>query len=152
VICGQRGVDFARLRANSLFISADAAHARHPNFPGIRCKKNRTPAGTGVVIKRTYTGSYAYDERGLALVIEAAKRSGARFTYVGSENRSGGGGTIGPIVEATLSLPTIDIGPPVWGMHSHREMMAWRDVEDLTTLLTYVYGHFAELHAWSHGS
>ena len=150
MICKQRKVDVNVLKANGLFLSADAAHAAHPNYPMLGCKLNTTPAGCGVILKESFKGSYGYDEKGMALVIEAGRRSGAKCKYVGFKNGRRGGGTIGPKVEANIQIATVDIGPPVWGMHSQREMMAWTDVEEEVRLLTYIYNNFEELHKWTY--
>lgn len=150
-ICKDRGADVNVLKANGLFLSADAAHAQHPNFPDFGATLNKTPAGSGVIIKETYKGSYAYDERAFALLIEAAKRAGAKHLWIGGKNGRRGGGTIGPKVEANIQMPAVDIGPAVWAMHSHREMMAWQDVEEELKMLTYVYNNFEELHKWAYG-
>ena len=151
MICKDRGADVDVLKANGLFVSADAAHASHPNFPDMGAKLNTTRAGEGVIIKETYKGSYAYDERAFSLMIEAARRAGAKHKWVGMKNGRRGGGTIGPKVEANIQMPSVDIGPAAWAMHSHREMMAWRDVEAEQILLTYLYNNFAELHKWAYG-
>ncbi|KAK8887629.1 hypothetical protein M9Y10_038682 [Tritrichomonas musculus] len=61
-------------------------------------------------------------------------------------NRNGipSGSTIGPIVSTNLGIMAVDIGQPQLAMHSVRELVAMKDVEDNFKLLTEIYNHYDE--------
>jgi aspartyl aminopeptidase len=98
-LCAQKGVDYDVLKAKSLFVSADAAHAQHPNHPGLGEQNHPLLLGSGVALKETYKGSWAYDGAALAILIEAAKSAGVEYSLLCTKNGRRGGGTIGPKVE-----------------------------------------------------
>jgi aspartyl aminopeptidase len=144
-LCAQKGVEYDVLKARSLFVSADACHAQHPNHPGHGEVNHPLPLGSGVALKEAYKGSWAFDAAALAIVIEAAKRAGAEYSLSCLKNGRRGGGTIGPKVEAMLGIRTIDVGHVQLAMHSYRETMAWKDIGSLVKFCQYLYGHYEEL-------
>lgn len=122
--------------ANSVMISADLAHALHPNVPEKHDPTHRPVLGGGPVLKIASSGSYSTDSRCAAIFEELCQI--AKIPYQKFFNRSDvrGGTTIGPITSSILTIPVIDMGAPLLGMHSIRELAAVKDHEYVTKLFT----------------
>lgn len=121
---------------NSIMISADLAHALHPNKAEKYDPTNKPLLGKGPVIKSAASGSYSSDGYTTAIFKEICRAADIPYqTYV---NRSDirGGTTIGPIVSSKLCIPVIDMGAPVLAMHSIRETAAVKDNEYSIKLFT----------------
>lgn len=119
---------FARAIAASVLVSADMAHAIHPNY-GDQHEPQHAPAiNRGLVIKSNSNQSYATDGA-TASWFETVCREVAyapqRFV-VRSDLPCGS--TIGPITAARLGIATVDVGAPMLSMHSCREMAGTTDV------------------------
>lgn len=118
----------AQLYRGSLCLSADGAHAVHPNYVGEHEPGHLPRLGGGPVIKVNANQRYATDAVGQAeieRVIEAAsERIGEKIPvqYFVSANHKPCGSTIGPITATRLGIPTVDIGAAMLSMHSAREM------------------------------
>lgn len=121
--------DFRRALSNSIMISADLAHALHPNYTE-KCDPTSKPMlGKGPVLKIAASGSYSTDSYASAVfkgICEKAKVPCQVFV-----NRSDlrGGTTIGPITASKLNIPVIDMGAPILSMHSIRELATVKDNE-----------------------
>lgn len=131
---------YCSLVADSFLISADNAHAVHPNQTGKADPTNRPYIGGGIVIK--YHGSQRYTTDAVSaakmkLLCEAAKVSYQTYT-----NRSDmvGGSTLGNISTSHVSLSSVDIGLPQLAMHSAVETAGCKDTEDAVK----VFGAFYE--------
>jgi aspartyl aminopeptidase len=121
--------DFKRALSNSVMISADLAHALHPNYTEKCDPTNKPLLGNGPVLKIAAGGSYSTDSYASAVfkgICEKAKVPCQVFV-----NRSDlrGGTTIGPITASKLNIPVIDMGAPVLSMHSIRELATVKDNE-----------------------
>ena len=125
--------------SNSVMISADLAHAVHPNYPEKHDPTNRTVLGGGPVLKIASSGSYSTDSR-CAAIFESLCQV-AEVPYQKFYNRSDvrGGTTIGPITSSSLTIPVIDMGSPLLGMHSIRELAALKDHEYVIKLFKTFY-------------
>ena len=125
--------------ANSVMISADLAHAVHPNYPEKHDPTNRPVRGGGPVLKIASSGSYSTDSR-CAAIFESLCQV-AEVPYQKFYNRSDvrGGTTIGPITSSSLTIPVIDMGSPLLGMHSIRELAAVKDHEYVIKLFKTFY-------------
>lgn len=123
-----------RTLANSMMISADLAHAVHPNVAEKHDPTNRPVLGKGPVLKTAASGSYSTDSYCTA-VFEGLCQA-ANVPYQKFYNRSDvrGGTTIGPVTASRLNIPVIDMGAPLLGMHSIRELASVED-HDLTVKL-----------------
>jgi len=125
--------------ANSFFISADMAHAVHPNY-GAKHDANHRPAiGLGPVIKSNANMRYATDGFSIAKFKQWCNKVEVPFQDFCSRNDIGCGSTIGPMTAAKLGIPTIDIGNPMLSMHSIREMCGTKDHD-------YIIKVFAEFY------
>lgn len=124
---GMSREDFFRTMANSIMISSDLSHAVHPNSGDKHDPTNRPLLEGGPVLKIAASGSYSTDGYNGAIFESICKE--AKVPYQVFVNRSDvrGGTTIGPISATLLSIPVIDMGAPVLGMHSIRELATVAD-------------------------
>jgi aspartyl aminopeptidase len=136
---------FARAIAGSLVISADMAHAVHPNYPDKHDKQHRPMLGQGPVLKVNASQRYATDGPTAARFRAACARADIEPQHFVSRNDMGCGSTIGPIVAAGLGLRAVDVGGPMLSMHSCREMAAAADVVPMIRTLTAFFDHFTPL-------
>lgn len=136
---------FARAIAGSLLVSADMAHAVHPNYPDKHDKQHRPMLGKGPVLKVNVNQRYATDGPTAARFRAACARAGLEPQHFVSRNDMGCGSTIGPIAAAGLGLRTVDVGGPMLSMHSCREMAASADVPVMIKTLTALFDDFVPL-------
>ncbi len=109
---------YMRLVADSFLISADNAHAVHPNHPEKADPTNRPYIGGGLVIK--YHGSQRYTTDAVSAAMMKMCCEKADVPYQAYFNRSDivGGSTLGNISTAHVSLSSVDVGMPQLAMHS----------------------------------
>jgi len=131
-----------RAISRSLFISADMAHAVHPNYADKHDKQHRPLLGKGPVIKVNVNQSYASDAASVAAFSAACRAVDVVPQHFSSRNDSPCGSTIGPISAARLGLRTVDVGNPMLSMHSCREMAAASDVAPMIRVLTRLFSEF----------
>jgi aspartyl aminopeptidase len=129
-----------RAIARSSMISADMAHAVHPNYPDKHDRQHRPVLGRGPVIKTNANQSYATDAQGAAAFAAACEAEGLTAQHFVSRNDMACGSTIGPISAARLGLRTVDVGSPMLSMHSCREMAGSADVDSMIRVLTRFFG------------
>lgn len=125
------GADLRRCLASSFLISADNAHAVHPNHPEYADRNDRPEMNKGIVIKYNANQRYTTDAVSAAAFAELCKKAGVptqRFT-----NRADlpGGSTLGNISTAHVSVDSVDIGLAQLAMHSAYETAGARDTEYL---------------------
>lgn len=126
---GKNKEEFFRAIANSIMISADLAHAVHPNQSEKHDPTNRPILGNGPLIKMAASGSYSTDSYASAIFQELCKEANVPCQKFVNRSDVRGGTTIGPMVSADLSIPVIDMGAAVIGMHSIRELASVKDNE-----------------------
>jgi aspartyl aminopeptidase len=126
---------FARAMARSFLISADMAHAIHPNYADRHEPLHAPLLGAGPVLKLNANQSYATDGPSAARFFQLCQRAGVAAQQYVVRSDLACGSTIGPITAAELGLSTVDIGNPLLSMHSIREMAACADVGALARLL-----------------
>ena len=119
---------FARAMAASVLISADMAHAIHPNYPDQHDKEHAPRLNRGLVIKSNSNQSYATDAFTAARFESLCREVGYRAQRFVVRSDLPCGSTIGPITAAALGLRTVDVGGPMLSMHSCREMCGTLDV------------------------
>lgn len=129
--------EYLRALARSFLISADMAHALHPNFSEKHDDKYAPLINAGPVIKQNGNNRYATTAE-TAAIFEGICRS-VQVPVQRIINRSDVpcGSTIGPMTSAALGIKTVDIGNPMWAMHSARETAGTRDHELMIRALTY---------------
>lgn len=136
---GQKPGAAHRAFAQSLLISADMAHAVHPNYADRHDKQHQPRLGGGPVLKSNVNQSYATDSVGAAIFVEACQSVGATVQRFSSRNDIPCGSTIGPISAARAGVRTLDIGNPMLSMHSCRELAGTQDVVPMIQTLTALF-------------
>jgi aspartyl aminopeptidase len=118
----ERGEAYIRARSRSLLVSADMAHAVHPNYADRSEARHQPRLNGGPVIKYNANARYATDAASGALFQTICRE--ARVPFQKYVNRADlvCGSTIGPIVARRIGVPTVDVGCPQLAMHSAREM------------------------------
>ena len=130
---GPQGLE--RAAARSRMVSADMAHAVHPNYADRHEAGHRPVIGAGPGVKVNANQSYASDSTGAGQFVALCKRQGVGFQQFVSRNDLGCGSTIGPISAARVGIPTVDVGNPMLSMHSCREMAGSADVAPMIDVL-----------------
>lgn len=113
----------ARLQAmaQSFFISADMAHAYHPNHAAAYEPEHHAFVNKGPVIKTNANQRYATSADSAARFITLCERANVPYQQYAHRTDLGCGSTIGPIVASNLGVASVDVGSPMWAMHSIRE-------------------------------
>lgn len=128
-----------RALANSLMISADLAHAVHPNAEEKHDPTNRPVLGNGPVLKTAASGSYSTDSYNAAIFEGLCKSANVPYQKFYNRSDVRGGTTIGPITSSLLTIPVMDMGAPLLSMHSIRELASVKDNEYTIKLFTEFY-------------
>lgn len=127
----------------SLMLSADNAHAVHPNHAELADPTNRFYLNKGIVIKFNAAQSYTSDSLSAAIFMDLCQR--AQVPYQTFTNRSDlrGGGTLGNISTSHVSVSTVDIGLAQLGMHSAYEVAGVEDIASMIKAFEELYkSHF----------
>lgn len=120
---------FRRALSNSVMISADLAHAIHPNYTEKCDPTNKPVLGGGPVIKIAASGSYSTDSFAAGIFKGVCEKAGVPCQVFVNRSDMRGGTTIGPITAGKLNIPVIDMGAPLLSMHSIRELASVKDNE-----------------------
>ncbi len=107
--------------ARSFIISADMAHAYHPNFPNAYEPGHKVMVNGGPVIKINVNQRYSSDAETSARFMLLCEKAGVPYQQYAHRTDLGCGSTIGPIVSSALGMAGVDVGCPMWAMHSLRE-------------------------------
>lgn len=119
--------DTARAMAQSFLISADMAHAYHPNFPSAYDADHKVFVNKGPVIKSNANRRYSSESVSTARFIHWCEEAGVPYQRYSHRSDLPCGGTIGPIASAKLGIRSVDIGCSMWAMHSIRESAGVQD-------------------------
>jgi aspartyl aminopeptidase len=121
VVQGKNEEDAQRAIYNSFMVSADMAHGLHPNHPDKHDPVSRPVLNGGPVIKIEGNQKYTTDSNSSAVFEMICKE--ASIPYQKFVNRSDmvGGSTLGNVSAGQLAIRSVDIGNPMWAMHSVRE-------------------------------
>jgi aspartyl aminopeptidase len=140
-LASQQGLDEEdkrRMLAKSFFVSADMAHAYQPNFPNAYEPGHKLAMNGGPTIKRNANQRYATDAESAARFLRACERAGVACQHYAHRTDLGCGSTIGPQVAAQLGIACVDVGSPMWAMHSARESAGVQDHADMIVVLAAV--------------
>jgi aspartyl aminopeptidase len=124
-----------RTMPRSFLLSADMAHAVHPNYADRHDPDHRPVLGGGPVVKIHVSQAYATDGEGWARFEHLCRQAEVPCQRFVSRNDLPCGSTIGPITAAELGIPTADVGNPMLSMHSCRETAAASDVPRMIKVL-----------------
>ncbi|TCS83708.1 M18 family aminopeptidase [Tepidibacillus fermentans] len=124
---GKEREDYFRALAKSFMISADMAHAVHPNHPEKYDPVNKPKMNGGPVIKINANQNYTTDADSNAVYEQLCKENGIPVQKFVNRSDERGGSTIGPISSTQVDIRSIDIGTPMLAMHSIRELAGIKD-------------------------
>ncbi len=133
------GLDKRCLLASSMMVSADNAHAKHPNHPELSDADNSPRLNGGVVIKSNAAQKYTTDGLSAALFAEICRVSGVPVQYFANRSDMAGGSTLGSISNTLVPLITVDIGMAQLAMHSAYETAGVCDTDHLISAMTAFY-------------
>ena len=138
-ICASLNLDAKRLLAQSVMISADNAHALHPNHPELADAANAPVMNGGVVVKFNSSLRYTTDGLSGALFRKLCSCAGVPTQTYYNRADIPGGSTLGCISLAHVSVPSVDIGLAQLAMHSCYETAGVRDAIALEDAMTTCY-------------
>ena len=136
---GLTGLDFSSAIEDSLMMSVDVSHAYNPNYAAKYDSTHRNIINHGFSIKEAASQSYATDSEAIGIVQQICEKEGISYQKFANHSDMAGGGTLGAISSAMLPIRTVDIGIPIWAMHSSRETMG---VEDYKSLVAFMTAYF----------
>ena len=111
----------------SILISADNAHAVHPNYENKHDPQHRPSLNGGPVIKYNANQRYATNSRSAAIFKDLCQQLNVPVQSIAMRSDMACGSTIGPITSAELGVSTGDGGAPQLAMHSLREITGSKD-------------------------
>ncbi|MFO7736745.1 MAG: M18 family aminopeptidase [bacterium] len=124
--------------ARSFMVSADGAHALHPNFTGKHDPAFAPKLNKGPVIKLSAMFKYATTAETSAYFEKLCTEADVPFQRLANRSDTRSGSTIGPIASSQLGIKAIDVGNSMWAMHSVRETAGVMD----HTLMMKVISNF----------
>ncbi len=137
--CKMTGEEKNRAASRSLLISADNAHAIHPNHPEKSDAEFPVVLNKGIVLK--YNASQRYTTTGLTGGVFTAlcEREGLPIQRFANRADSPGGSTLGNLLSHQFSIPMLDIGLPQLAMHSAVETAGCADVDSMIQIIQAFY-------------
>ena len=133
--------DFAIALAKSFMISADMAHAYQPNFPSACDADHKVTINKGPVIKVNANQRYSTESVSQAQFIDWCEQAGVPYQKYSHRCDLACGSTIGPITSARLGIRSIDVGSPLWAMHSIRESAGVLDHNYMIKVMKRFFTH-----------
>ncbi len=125
--------------AQSFFISADMAHAYHPNHPNAYEPCHHALVNKGPVIKTNANQRYSTSADTAARFITLCEKAEVPYQQYAHRTDLGCGSTIGPIIASNLGVPSVDVGSPMWAMHSIRESAGVLDHSYMVAVLKAMF-------------
>lgn len=131
--------DAALHLAEAAIVSCDQAHAAHPGYADLYDAGHPVHMNGGPVLKVAASAAYGDDLSARAMIRALAQSASVPLqTYVNNSNIRGGS-TIGALISRQLPGHVVDIGNPLWAMHSACETVGIRDQSMMKRLLTAFY-------------
>ncbi|MBE0514029.1 M18 family aminopeptidase [Sulfurimonas sp.] len=123
--------EYTQMMRSSMLISADNAHAIHPNFPSKHDSNHAPLINKGSVVKVNANQRYASNSKTISRFMNVASSIGEPIQNFVTRSDMGCGSTIGPITASRLGIETLDVGLPTFAMHSIRELCGSDDAYSL---------------------
>ena len=139
-ICVARNWDLGQMLSQSFMVSADNAHAVHPNHPEYADAANAPVLGGGVVLKFNASQRYTTDGISAAVLRSVCAKADVNVQTYYNRADMPGGSTLGHISLTHVSVPTADIGLAQLAMHSSCETAAVCDAIALEKAMAVYYG------------
>ena len=127
---------YCRAVASSFLLSADNAHAVHPNHPEKTDAENRCFLNHGLVIKENAAQKYTTDAMSRAVIREICARAGEPYQQFANRSDLAGGSTLGNLSNIQVSLHAVDVGLPQLAMHSCYETAGAEDTGSAVRVFT----------------
>lgn len=131
--------DFLRGIEKSFMISADNAHAFHPNYPEKFDPTNHPAIGGGPVIKINANCKYMTDAHSSAIFRSLCEEAGSPYQYFVNHSDVAGGSTLGNILTSQIAIEGVDVGNPLWAMHSVCETGSTTDHINMIKVFTHFF-------------
>ncbi len=131
--------DYFRALAKTFMISADNAHAFHPNYAEKYDPTNRPALGSGPCIKVNARCKYMSDAHSAAIFSELCREAGVPVQYFVNHSDVPGGSTLGNILTAQMDIEGVDVGNPLLAMHSVRETGSMADHQAMIAVMTQFF-------------
>ena len=147
---GMDEAGYQRLLATSFLVSADNAHAKHPNHPELSDPQNAPVLNGGIVIKYNANQRYTTDGVSAALMRSICRMAEVPVQAFANRSDMLGGSTLGSIANTHVPVRTVDIGLAQLAMHSCYETMGSADLPYLVEAMTTLYSK--SLHMEGDGS
>lgn len=128
--------DAERAMYGAMMVSADVAHALHPNKTGKMDITNKPILGKGICIKQACSQSYATDAETIGIFCQICDCRNVPYQRFVNRSDVRGGSTLGAISSTMTPVRTMDIGIPLLAMHSSRELMSAADMDAFTDAMT----------------
>ncbi|MCI8331384.1 MAG: M18 family aminopeptidase [Clostridiales bacterium] len=128
-----------RMYANSFFLSADNAHAIHPNHPELHDEGNYPILNGGIVIKHNAAMNYTSDSMSSAIIQKVCSLAGVPCQHFSFRSDHRCSHTLGPLALTHLSIPAADIGLAQLAMHSAFETAGAHDTAFLAQMAKQFY-------------
>ncbi len=136
-LCLESDVEgYKQALANSFLISADMAHAYHPNFASAYEPNHKVLVNSGPVIKVNANHRYTSETVSEAMFIRYCEQADVPWQKYTHRTNIPCGSTIGPMTSARLGIRSVDVGNPMWAMHSVRESAGVLDHLSMIDVLT----------------
>ncbi len=132
-------IDYYKSLSNSIAISADNAHALHPNYASKSDKLNAPILNGGFVIKENPNLKYTTDAISKAVLIDLCKKNDIKYQCFHNKPGIAGGSTLGNILQQSFSIHMVDIGLPQLAMHSAYETAGVKDIEEYYKIMKSFY-------------
>ena len=143
-ICAARNLSYHQMLAGSFMVSADNAHALHPNHPELADSANAPVLNGGVVLKFNANQRYTTDGLSAAVFRKVCAKAGVPVQTYCNRADIPGGSTLGNISLGHVSVPSVDIGLPQLAMHSCYETAGVKDAVFLEDAMTAYYSSSLE--------
>ena len=124
----KRGFDLTEALPRSFLVSSDGAHAGHPTHPELEDKTVQVRLGRGIAIKRSASSAYSTYAASEALAKAICLKEGIPYQDFSTRSDLRSGSTLASISNSRLSLPSVDLGIPMLGMHSGVEIASYSDL------------------------
>lgn len=143
---GKTEEDYYRALANSFMLSADNAHAVHPNHPEKTDVGNCVYMNEGIVVKSHAGQKYTSDGVSIALFRMLCEKAGVPVQFFANRSDEAGGSTLGNIAMSQVSVNSVDIGLAQLAMHSAYETAGMKDTYDMVRVMEQFFSsHISEI-------
>lgn len=136
---GRSEQEYLAAVAKSFLVSADNAHAVHPNYASKADPVNKPGVNEGIVIKFNAAQKYTSDGVSAGVFKKICEQAKVPYQIFTNNSNIAGGSTLGNISNSQVSVLSVDIGLAQWAMHSPNESAGAKDVEYMEKAIAQFY-------------